>query len=263
MTEIPLNPVCSFEGKIVDTNRVLVKCGDFVLERTCYDAVRLLGEKSAVAEMILKELKKKEEGKASEGKKKEEVAEETEEEPFNIEESITEEEYQASRRKRSEEAIDEKLLEQGSKLLGAKAYFGGSVRTSEAELLREEEAELASRVEAIKEEVREERQKRLEESQRRKKEAEEKQIKKALERRAEQQAEDRRRREMTDKVVEEGIQFNSSARTMKVMSELPKERTVQFSEDTKKEDKPAGEGKEEEGQGKPMSLFKQRMLGKS
>ena len=42
---IPLNSVCSFEGKVVDTNRVIVKCGDFAVEKTCHGAIELLNRK--------------------------------------------------------------------------------------------------------------------------------------------------------------------------------------------------------------------------
>lgn len=42
---IPFNSVCSFSGKIVDTNRILVKSGDYLLERTAYSATQMLQQK--------------------------------------------------------------------------------------------------------------------------------------------------------------------------------------------------------------------------
>lgn len=45
--QIPLNSVCSFPGKIKNTNRITVKCGDFLLERSAHDAIRLTKRKMA------------------------------------------------------------------------------------------------------------------------------------------------------------------------------------------------------------------------
>ena len=43
--QIPLNSVCSFPGKITHTNNVFVKTDSYLLERTAYDASRLLTKK--------------------------------------------------------------------------------------------------------------------------------------------------------------------------------------------------------------------------
>lgn len=43
--QIPLNSVCSFPGKIINTNKITVKCGDFLVERSASDAIKLTKKK--------------------------------------------------------------------------------------------------------------------------------------------------------------------------------------------------------------------------
>lgn len=55
---VRVTSVCSLEGVIVDTNRVLVRVGDYLLERTAHQAAVLAKEKAGVCTMLSQLLSK-------------------------------------------------------------------------------------------------------------------------------------------------------------------------------------------------------------
>lgn len=176
---VPLSSVCYLHGKIPNPQRIMVKMGDFVIERSPFEATQMMKEKIASLEKMhgsrepkSQEKKEKATGQTSkqESSKEEpknskkipqptpvsqfipsenshipqisESKEEPEEEPINIEETLEEVTVPTKPKK-----TDEELEKEGKigKLLSVKEFFGSDFTNKNDEGLKEEIEEMKKR----------------------------------------------------------------------------------------------------------------------